>query len=117
VLLITAAIQICDLKLVHKAVQFSCYFRLHDIQKRFYTLLYDSEQAKKSIAMAKALNPQTVEAIISTCPYSAEEEALLKAIPSVSFLLATDISCNAVSFFSSFVLFFFRILTRLKKSF
>ncbi|KAG8237471.1 hypothetical protein J437_LFUL015690 [Ladona fulva] len=81
--LIVGVQQMNDLRLVHRAVKFSCRFTVAEIQARWYALLYDATVSRLAVAAMRNLHPETVAAVRARAPYSRAEEELLGTIKSV----------------------------------
>lgn len=82
--LIVGVQQTNDLRLVHRAVKFSCRFTVAEVQARWYALLYDATVSRLAVAAMRNLHPETVAAVRARAPYSRAEEELLGTIKSTS---------------------------------
>ncbi|XP_071443494.1 microspherule protein 1 [Hetaerina americana] len=82
--LIVGVQQTNDLRLVHRAVKFSCRFTIAEIQARWYALLYDATVSRLAVAAMRNLHPETVAAVRARAPYSRAEEEILGTVKSTS---------------------------------
>ncbi|XP_055535169.1 microspherule protein 1 [Wyeomyia smithii] len=82
--LITGILQTNDLRMVHRGTKFSCKFTIHEMQARWYSLLYDEPISRIAVAAMRNLHPEVVEAVQSKALYSVAEEELLGTIKSNS---------------------------------
>jgi len=80
ILLVDAVTQVQDLTLVHRAVKFSCYFTLEEVQERWYALLYDPVISGLARQAMKALPKEVVQAVHALALYSKDEEKILAEI-------------------------------------
>lgn len=89
-----------DLRMVHRGTKFSCKFNIHEMQSRWYSLLYEEPISRIAVAAMRNLHPELVESVQSKAPYSVAEEDLLGTIKSVSFVLGYfHIKCITLYFF------------------
>ena len=73
-----------DLRTVLRGCKFSCKFTLPELQKRWYSLLYDEPISRIAFAAMKNLHPELVESIQKKALYNSQEEDLIATIKSVS---------------------------------
>ncbi|KAI6178250.1 FHA domain-containing protein [Aphelenchoides besseyi] len=79
VLLITTVTHICDLNAIHSMVKFSKNFTLHEIDTRWYGILYDEAMSRATMERIERLPQDELLKIQSNIPFSIEEEKILAA--------------------------------------
>ncbi|KXJ68971.1 hypothetical protein RP20_CCG000783 [Aedes albopictus] len=82
--LITGILQTNDLRMVHRGTKFSCKFTIHEMQARWYSLLYEEPISRIAVTAMRNLHPEVVESVQSRALFSVAEEELLGTIKSNS---------------------------------
>lgn len=82
--LITGILQTNDLRMVHRGTKFSCKFTIHEMQARWYSLLYEEPISRIAVTAMRNLHPEVVESVQSRALFSVAEEELLGTVKSNS---------------------------------